>query len=83
MTKVRPTAKNELRAEYKRADFKGPFVRGKYARRLDGASNVVVLRPEIAVAFPNDEAVNDALSSLLELARRVPLPKKRNRPAAK
>ena len=59
---------DELRPEYHREDF-GTMVRGKYAERLKDASNIVVLDPEIAAAFPNAKAVNDALRSLLELAR--------------
>jgi hypothetical protein len=59
---------NDLRPEYRREDF-GPMVRGKYAARLKESSNVVVLDPEIAEAFPNAKAVNDALRGLLELAR--------------
>lgn len=53
-----------LRAEYKRSDF-GPLVRGKYARRVAEASNVIVLDPELARAFPNDRAVNNALRRVL------------------
>lgn len=62
------TASDELRSEYHREDF-GPMVRGKYAARLKESSNIVVLDPEIAEAFPNAKAVNDALRGLLELAR--------------
>jgi hypothetical protein len=62
------TASDELRSEYHREDF-GPMMRGKYAARLKESSNIVVLDPEIAEAFPNAKAVNDALRGLLELAR--------------
>jgi hypothetical protein len=58
---------DDLRPEYHRSDF-STLVRGKYAARLAEASNVVVLEPEIAQAFPNDQAVNDALRGLLEVA---------------
>ncbi len=61
-------AADELRSEYRREDF-GPMVRGKYAARLRESSNIVVLDPEIAEAFPNAQAVNAALRSLLELAK--------------
>lgn len=57
-----------MRPEYKRSDF-GELVRGKYAARIAEASNVVVLEPEVARAFPNDQAVNKALRSLIEAAR--------------
>jgi hypothetical protein len=45
------------------------MVRGKYAVRLTDASNIIVLDPDIAEAFPNAQAVNDALRGLIELAR--------------
>lgn len=58
----------ELRPRYQRADF-GEMVRGKYALRCREASNVVVISPDVRKAFPNAQAVNDALRGLLELAR--------------
>jgi hypothetical protein len=60
----------------------GEIVRGKYADRLGEATNIVVLDPEVAQAFPNDDAVNTALRGLLELARtsaRVASPAPRSR----
>ena len=62
------TQSDELRSEYRRQDF-GPMVRGKYAAQMKEASNIVVLDPDIADAFPNAEAVNQALRGLLELAK--------------
>jgi hypothetical protein len=62
------TENDELRPEYHREDF-GPMKRGKYAARLKESSNVVLLDPDVAAAFPNAEAVNDALCGLLNLAR--------------
>jgi hypothetical protein len=56
-----------LRPEYKRSDF-GKLVRGKYAARVAAETNVVVLEPAVARAFPNDKAVNEALRGLLEVA---------------
>ena len=75
--------KDELRAEYKLSDFPGGFVRGKYASRIRESSNIVVLRPEVAEAFPNEEAVNRALQSLIELAQKTTRPKKRSTGRAK
>ena len=37
--------KDELRTEYKRSDFPGGLVRGKYAKRIKESSNVIVLKP--------------------------------------
>ncbi len=59
----------EQRAQYKLSDFSSPMVRGKYAKRIQESSNVVVLKPEVAEAFPNADAVNKALLSLIKIAR--------------
>jgi hypothetical protein len=60
-------AGDELRPEYRRSDF-GKLVRGKYAARAARETNVVVLEPELAEAFPNAKAVNEALRGLLDVA---------------
>ena len=65
MKKIKAGTADELRSEYNRSDF-GELVRGKYADRIKEESNVVLLEPDIAQAFPNDEAVNKALRYLLE-----------------
>lgn len=59
---------DELRPEYSRDDF-GTMTRGKYTQRIRESSNIVVLDPDIAAAFPTSESVNQALRQLLELAR--------------
>jgi hypothetical protein len=64
--------------KYKRSEF-GALVRGKYVARLQANSNVVVLDPEVADVFPNAEAVNAALRSLAEIARRAASPGRRQR----
>ena len=78
MNKAKKTDKDELRAAYKRSDFPKGFVRGKYAERLREASNVVVLEPEVARAFPNQEAVNSALLSLIQIAKKTTRPTSRS-----
>jgi hypothetical protein len=57
-----------LRPEYD-LDY-SKAVRGKYYRRLlrEGA-NIVVLEPDVAKAFRDSAAVNEALRSLLDLSR--------------
>jgi hypothetical protein len=70
MRKAKATAKDELRPEYSRSDF-GALVRGKYIERLRTGSNVVVIAPEVADLFPNSAAVNAALRSLEEIAKRA------------
>jgi len=64
MKKASRKPTDELRPEYKRSDF-ASLVRGKYAQRVREATNVVVLDPRVAKAFPNDRAVNKALRGLL------------------
>ena len=73
MKKDKNSEKDELRAEYKRSDFPRGLVRGKYAERIRESSNIIVLRPEVAEVFPNEDAVNNALLSLIELAKKSAL----------
>lgn len=40
--------------------------RGKYAKLLRARTNLVLLRPEVAAAFPTAEAVNDALMKIIK-----------------
>jgi DNA-binding CsgD family transcriptional regulator len=45
--------------------------------RTEGVeSNMVVLKPEVADVFPNEDAVNNALLSLIELAHKTTQPAK-------
>ncbi len=57
---------DDIRPEYRLEDFPDGFVRGKYAGRLGLSSNVVRIRPDIFEVFPNEDAVNDALQSLID-----------------
>lgn len=77
MKKAKSSRRDELRQEYKRSDFPGGFVRGKYAARFAAGSNIVRLDPEIAAAFPTSEAVNEALGTVLRAAKSVRLAKGR------
>lgn len=65
MKEDKPNEKEEMLPEY---DF-GGGVRGKYAERYAKGSNVVVLSPDVAEAFPDSRAVNDALRALVAIAR--------------
>jgi len=56
-----------MSAEY---DFSGG-VRGKYAAQYNSGTNVVLLDPEVARAFPDSKSVNDALRALLTIAGRA------------
>lgn len=62
---------DEMRPEYN-FDY-SKAVRGKYYKRMQ-SSNVVVLEPDVAKAFPDSASVNRALRRLLELANSVPRP---------
>lgn len=42
-------------------------VRGKYAEKYAEGANVVVIEPDIAKYFPDQEAVNDALRSIVDI----------------
>jgi len=59
----------ELRPEYRREDL-GPGVRGKYLDAFRAGTNLVLLSPEVAKAFPTEESVNEALRSLIDVAQR-------------
>jgi hypothetical protein len=60
---------DELRPEYKREDL-GGGVRGKYFEEYSKGTNLVLLSPDVARVFSTDEAVNEALRSLIELAEK-------------
>jgi hypothetical protein len=83
MRKDKEPDKDELRVEYKRSDFPDGLVRGKYAKRMKESSNVIVLRPEVTKAFPNEEAVNNALLSLIDIAQKTTRPTRRPTGSAK
>ena len=59
--------KDELRPEYDMKSLLKGGVRGKYAARYRAGTNLVLLEPEVAKAFPNDKAVNDALKLVMKL----------------
>jgi len=56
---------DDLRPEYDFSKLKG-HVRGKYAKRYREGTNLVLLDPDVAAAFPDAKAVNDALRLLLQ-----------------
>lgn len=67
----RSADRDTMRPEY---DFRGG-ARGKYVSRYREGTNVVVLDPDVAAAFPNADAVNRALRTLLNI-----VPSRRARP---
>ena len=67
-------AANELRSEYGDAELKQLLtsgVRGKYVERFRQGTNLVKLAPDIAAAFPTEDAVNEALRKLLAVGYAV------------
>ena len=65
--KKRSEQKDELRPEYNMKSLLKGGVRGKYAARYRAGTNLVLLEPEVAKAFPNDKAVNEALKLVMKL----------------
>jgi len=60
---------DDLRPEYDLSKMK--MVRGKYFERLKGQMNLmIVLDPDVAVAFPSADEVNDALRMLITVSKR-------------
>jgi hypothetical protein len=60
---------DEVRPEYNFSKMKGG-VRGKYVERYSTGTNVVLLDPDVAQAFPTSDAVNEALRLLIQIAQR-------------
>ena len=77
--KNNPEPKDDLRPEYDLGQLLKDETRGKYAARYEAGTNVVLLEPDVAAAFPTDQAVNDALRLVLRLSR-IPLPTEEKAP---
>ncbi len=60
---------DDLRPEYDLTQLLKSGVRGKYAERYRAGTNLVLLAPDVAHAFPTEEAVNQALRLVIQLAR--------------
>jgi len=60
---------DELRPEYDMKSLLKNGVRGKYATRYKAGTNLVLLEPEVAKAFPNEKAVNEALKLVIKLTK--------------
>lgn len=66
--RARPVAKDEILPEY---DFsKGR--RNPYAARFAAGVTMVALDADVAAAFPDAAAVNEALRALAKIAQRTP-----------
>jgi hypothetical protein len=70
----------DMRPEYDFASMKGG-VRGKYAAQYRSGTNLVLLDPEVAAAFPTDAAVNRTLRAVLSVTKIVRLTRPRQKRA--
>lgn len=69
-----------MRLEYTR-EVLGKGVRGKYFARYRQGTNLVLLDPEVSRAFPDSAAVNEALHSLIRIAKAASKKNGKTRPA--
>ena len=56
---------DDVRPEYDLSTLKGA-VRGKYLNRYQAGTNFALRAPDVRAAFPTDEAVNQALRSVMQ-----------------
>lgn len=61
-------ADDELRPEYNLAELLKGGVRGKHVARYRAGTNLVLLDPDVAKAFPDEASVNEALRLVIQLA---------------
>jgi hypothetical protein len=62
------TRPDDLRPEYDFSTMKGG-IRGKYLQRYRAGTNIVKIDPDVAEVFTDDSTVNEALRSLIKVAR--------------
>jgi hypothetical protein len=60
--------KDDLRREYDLSRLTGG-VRGKYFERYQAGTNLVLLSPDVARHFPNEQSVNSALRELIRAGK--------------
>ena len=68
-TDIESEFEDDLRPEYDFATM-ADGTRGKYVERYRVSTNLVLLDPDVARAFPTGESVNEALRLLIQVARR-------------
>lgn len=68
MKKKNDTEDDELEPEYDFSKLKKAG-RGMFAEKYRQGTNVVLLAPDVAKAFPNEESVNEALRLLIKVAK--------------
>jgi len=73
-----PETEDELRPEYDLKTLIRGGVQGKYANRYREGTNLVLLAPDVARAFPTEDAVNEALRLVMRMAQ-IPIDSKPTR----
>jgi hypothetical protein len=69
MKKKTTEINDELRPEYDLKFLLKDGVQGKYAQRYRAGTNLVLLEPDVAKAFPDEKAVNEALRLVMKLTK--------------
>ncbi len=59
----------DLRPEYDLRKLLKGGVRGRYVERYRAGTNLVLLEPDVAKAFPDPRAVNEALRLIIRLTK--------------
>ena len=62
----------EMCPEYDLSKLKGA-VRGKHFKQYQAGTNLALLEPDVRAAFPTDDAVNEALRSLVRKKKQTPV----------
>jgi len=68
-TKSRGEKADDLHPDYDLKELLKGGVQGKYADRYREGTNLVLLAPDVARAFPTEEAVNEALRLVIQLKK--------------
>jgi hypothetical protein len=68
-TKSKGEMGDELKPEYDLGQLLKDGVQGKYVDRYREGTNLVLLEPDVADAFPTEEAVNKALRLVMQLTK--------------
>lgn len=69
MKKRKRRVADELRPEYDLSQLLRGGIRGKYAKRYQAATNLVLIDPKVRRAFRDERAINEALRLVIELRR--------------
>ena len=69
MKKTDDKEQDDMRSSYNLEKLKG-HVRGKHYESVQSGTNLVLLEPDVAEAFPDASSVNEALRMLAKVASR-------------